>query len=73
MDVVLHRPGEPEEREGHEDGADVGEREAELRFGDVFVAGGEGVVDGVDAGDEEEDGEEEAEARGEVEETNLGG
>lgn len=71
--MILYRPSEPEERQGHEHGADVGEREAELGFGDVFIATCEGVVDGIDAGDEKPDGGEEAEARGEIQEADLGG
>ena len=73
MDVALDRPREPEQRQGDEDGADVGEREAELGLCSAVVARGEGVVDAVDAGDQEPDGGEEAEAWGEVQEADMGG
>ncbi len=71
--MILYRPRKPEQRQGHKDSADVGEREAKLGFGDVFVARSQGVVDGIDVGDEEQDRGEEAEAGGEVEKTDLGG
>ena len=71
--MVFNRPREPEQRQGNKDGADVGEWEAEFRFRDVVIAGGEGVVDGVDAGDKEPDRNQKANAGGEVQEPDLGG
>lgn len=51
--MILYGPREPEQRQGHKDSADVGERETELGFGDVFVARGQGVVNGINVRDEE--------------------
>ena len=73
MDAVFHRPREPEEAYGDEDGADVGERKPVFWFGFVvFITVCEGVVDGVDFRHDEPDGDEEAEAWTQVHETDLG-
>lgn len=70
--AVLDRPREPEQRDGDEDGADVGQGEAVFGFAVVVVLAREVVVDGVDLGHEEPDADEEAEARAEVHEPDLG-
>ena len=69
--AVLDQPREDEETRRDEDAADVGEREAVFGQGLAVIARREGVVDGVDAGHEEEDGSEEAEAGPQVEEADL--
>lgn len=73
MHFRFDAPREPEERDGDQDGADVGEREAEFRAGLGAVRGGEGPVDRVDARDEKPDCGEEAETRAEVEEADFFG
>lgn len=73
MHTILYRPRKPEETERDEDGADIGEREAVFGFGFAVVSASEGVVDSVDFGNEEADGEQETEAGTEVGETDLGG
>ena len=74
MDVlpILDCPGEPEERHWKQDSPNVGKGEPVFGLGFAVVALGELVVDGVDARDEEPDGDEEAEAGTEVEEADLG-
>lgn len=69
----VNGPGEAEERDGDQDGADVGQREAEFGLRGIIVAGGEGVEDGVDAGDNEGKGDEEADPGPEIHEADLGG
>lgn len=66
MGVILDRPREPEEGEGDDDGADVGQGESVFGFRVAFIFRGEAVVDGVDFGDDEPDGEEESCAGAEV-------
>ena len=73
VDAVFDRPGEPEERNGDEDGTDVGEGEAVFGFWFGVVPAREGVVDGVDFRDDEPDCDEEAQAGTEVHEADLGG
>ena len=69
----LDGPGEGEEREGDQNGADVGQRKAEFGLRGVVVAGGEGVEDGVDAGDDEGYRDDKAERGAEIHEADLGG
>ena len=64
--MVLDGPREPEEGEGDEDSADIGERKAVFGFRFAIVAFREGFVDGVDPGHNEPYRKEEAQARAEI-------
>lgn len=70
--AVFERPREPEQGRGNQDGADVSKRKAEFGFRDVVVAGCERIVDGVDSGNNQPDGEEKADAGSEIHEADLG-
>jgi hypothetical protein len=74
MRVQLNRPCEPEQTDGNEDGADVGQGQAVFGLSFAAVAGSEVVVDAVDTRDEEPNCSEEAKTGSEVEEADfLGG
>ena len=73
MNSVFDRPCEPEKTCRDENGTDVGERQAVFWLCFVVISVCKGIVDGVDFGYDEPDGDEESEARAKVHEADLGG